>query len=96
MHVMESPNTVLILKSLADEMRLSIVRHLAEIDQEVAGNKIVTDCSNALKLSQPAMSHHFNKLVTAKVLLERKSGVEKYYSLNKPVLAHIGIDPNKL
>lgn len=93
---MKPTNTVAVLKSLADETRLSIVRRLAEIDQEVVSNEIVIDCSQALKLAQPTMSHHFHKLVAAGVLSERKVGVEKLYRLNKELFKNIGIEPNKL
>lgn len=93
---MKEVNTVAVLKSLADETRLSIVRRLAKIDDEVVGSSIVIDCSAALKLSQPTMSHHFSKLVAAGVLLERKSGVEKLYRLNKKLLSSAGIDAHKL
>ena len=93
---MKSINTVAILKSLSDETRLSIVRRLAEVDKEVVGSEIVLDCSAALKLSQPTMSHHFNKLVSAGVLQERKAGIEKFYKLNNELLTGIGINPKKL
>ena len=85
-----------VFKSLGDETRLSIVRKLAHDNIEVNGHDIVSDCSVALKLSQPTMSHHFQKLVTAGVLLERKVGVEKYYQLNTAVLAHAGVDISRL
>lgn len=87
---------VTVLKSLADETRLSIVKKLASEDKEVIGSAIVSDCALALELSQPTMSHHFQKLVSAGVLLERKAGVEKYYTLNTPLLTAIGIDAKKL
>lgn len=93
---MDVQQKVIILKSIADETRLSIVRQLVRIDNEVMGGDIVSDCSIALRLSQPTMSHHFQKLVTAGVLRERKSGVEKYYALNVDVLLRTGIDPMKL
>lgn len=93
---MKQDNIVAILKSLADETRLSVVRNLARNDNEVVGSEIVTDCSAALRLSQPTMSHHFNKLVAAGVLIERKSGVEKFYRLNIELLTSIGIDTSKL
>lgn len=89
-------NTAAILKSLADETRLSIVRKLASEAKEVNGADIVSDCSVALKLSQPTMSHHFQKLVQAGVLVERKVGVEKYYKLNQKQLKDIGINAKKL
>ena len=88
--------TAIVFKGLADEMRLSIVRKLASDGCEVKGGDIINSCAQFHKLSQPAMSHHFSKLVTAGVLLERKEGVEKYYQLNVPLLTKIGIDPRKL
>jgi DNA-binding transcriptional ArsR family regulator len=48
------------------------------------------------KLSQPAMSHHFNKLVDAGVVSEEKRGTQKLYELNTALLKSIGIDVTKL
>lgn len=89
-------DTAVILKSLADDTRLSIVRKLAHDECEVPANDITSDCALALKLSQPTMSHHFAKLVASGVLLERKNGVAKYYSLNTQLLTSIGINAKKL
>lgn len=88
--------TATILKSIADDTRLAIVRMLAAKSEEVFCSKIVNDCSLALKLSQPTMSHHFTRLVRAGVILERKVGTEKLYRLNNKLLSDIGIDPTKL
>lgn len=85
-----------IFKCLGDETRLSIVRKLAHDRREVNGSDIVSDCSVALKLSQPTMSHHFHKLVGVGILEERKVGVEKYYQLRTDVLERAGIDITKL
>ncbi len=93
---MNNTSTANILKSLADETRLSILRKLARDNCEVNGSDIVSDCSLALKLSQPTMSHHFQKLVAAGVVTERKSGVEKFYQINRPLLDSIGINADKL
>ncbi len=93
---MNSINVVEILKSLADETRLSLVRRLIESDCEVSGSEIIGGCSEVLKLSQPTLSHHFNRLVHSGVLLERKSGTEKYYRVNFDLLRSIGIDPSKI
>lgn len=95
---MQQPNTHVtdVLKSMADDTRLSIVRKLAKDKCEVKASDITTDCALALKLSQPTMSHHFAKLVASGVLIERKIGVEKHYQLNSNLLASIGIDPTKL
>ena len=89
-------NTVTILKSLADDTRLSVVRELAQRDYEVASRDILADCSLALNLSQPTMSHHFSLLVRAGVLCERKAGTEKFYRLDRDLLLAHGIDPSKL
>lgn len=89
-------NTVNILKSMADETRLAIIRKLASEPNDIACSKIVGDCSLALKLSQPTMSHHFTRLVQSGVVIERKSGTEKFYQLNRELLSTIGINPNKL
>lgn len=88
--------TAQILKSMADDTRLAIIRKLASEPHEVACIVIVKDCSLALNLSQPTMSHHFQKLVISQVLLERKVGKEKYYHLNLDLLTSIGINPHKL
>lgn len=85
-----------ILKSLADETRLSIVRKLAKDRSAVACRDIVSDCSMALKLSQPTMSHHFSKLVQTGVIEETKVGTEKFYRLNLQLLDSVGINPHKL
>lgn len=90
-----SPNLVDIFKSLANDTRLSIVRKLVAENSEVASSEIVNDCSHHLQLSQPTMSHHFAQLIQSGVLIERKSGNQKYYSLNTELLAKIGIDPSK-
>lgn len=89
-------NVAAIFKSLADDTRLEIVRKLARDGGEVNSHDIVSDCAIALKLSQPTMSHHFQTLVAAGVLLERKVGVEKHYRLNQPLFQHVGIDVNKI
>ena len=93
---MNNNSTAAILKSLADETRLSVVRKLARDNCEVNGSDIVSDCALALKLSQPTMSHHFQKLAAAGVVTERKSGVEKFYQLNRSLLDSIGINADKL
>lgn len=90
---MSAENTLAILKSLADPTRLDIVRMLASKQNDSAS---CTDISACSKLSQPAMSHHFGKLVDAGVLLEKKVGTKKIYELNNPLLGSIGIDPHKL
>ncbi len=90
---MAAVNTITILKALADKTRLDIVRALVRDHNDT---KSCSEVSAVSSLSQPAMSHHFGKLVDAGVLLERKSGTEKIYELNSELLARAGIDPKKL
>ena len=87
--------TATIFKSLADETRLSIVGKIVADGGDVPCKSILNDCSLALQLSQPTMSHHLARLVQAEVLLERKAGKEKYYSLNRQLLLSVGINPDK-
>lgn len=85
-----------IFKALADPTRLDVVRQLANRPVDIPGQELVNGCASANKLSQPAMSHHFSKLVDAGILSEHKVGTEKRYELNSALLAHVGIDPKKL
>ncbi len=93
---MEHKQTIEVLKALADDIRLGIVRKLAAKDEPVPGCDIVRSCASFLKLSQPAMSHHFNKLVDAGVLLEEKDGTSKQYRVDKARLIAMGVDVDKL
>lgn len=86
-------DNVNIFKALADKTRLDIVRSLNKKPHDTASCGEVSTCSS---LSQPAMSHHFKKLVDAGVLLERKQGTEKIYELNHDLFASIGINPSKI
>ena len=85
--------TVHVFKALADPTRLDIVRNIARKPRDTASCGEVSTCSS---LSQPAMSHHFKKLVDAGVLLESKKGTEKIYALNCELLSSVGINPDKL
>lgn len=80
-----------ILKALADETRLSIVQKLIREHGVVASCDILA-CASVHKLSQPAMSHHFGKLVDAGVIKESKQGTQKLYELDYVLLASAGID----
>ena len=84
------------MKALADEIRLGIVRELAAQPTPVPSCDIVKSCSTRAALSQPAMSHHFGKLVDAGVLVEEKQGTQKLYSVDAAHLASLGIDVTKL
>lgn len=94
---MNQLQSVAVFKALADETRLSIVHKLAgEQDDNAVKSCDIRACSSITKLSQPAMSHHFAKLVDAGVLRVHRSGTEKAYSVDHELLASIGIDITKL
>lgn len=79
-----------LFKALADPTRIKILEHLL-------GKEEMT-CQDLMKkftLSQPTLSHHFNKLVHAGILDAKRNGVLWIYSINKPFLESIGIDLHK-
>lgn len=80
-------------KALGDKTRLDIVRTIAHQRGDKASWSEARTCSS---LSQPAMSHHFKKLVEAGVLLEGKTGTEKNYVINHDLFESLGINPDKL
>ncbi len=89
---MEINKKLKVYKSLADPTRLKIVQFLAK--QKCPG--ACGEISSHSELSQPALSHHFAKLVDAGVIEEQKSGTHKSYSLNRAFLNEIGIDVDKI
>ena len=93
---MEQTRTVEVLKALSDETRLGIVRRLANDEVPLASCDIISSCVSRLSLSQPAMSHHFAKLVSAGILRETKQGTQKMYLLDREYLSSVGINVSKL
>lgn len=91
---MERNQSVEILKALADENRLAIVRKIAQDTAPTPGCELSSACTQ--QLSQPTMSHHVNKLVEAGVLSVEKRGTRKVYALQCETLERIGIDITKL
>lgn len=87
---------VIIFKALADEVRLGLVRKLANDSSPKPTCDIVESCASFLELSQPTMSHHVNKLVNAGILIEFKKSKQKSYVLNKELLVAAGIDVTKI
>jgi ArsR family transcriptional regulator len=78
-------------KALSNETRLKIVYYLA-------GKKSVSckDISCEFQLSQPTLSHHFQKLLQADVIKLEKVGTQNHYSLNCDFLTICGIDYSKI
>lgn len=91
---MKQNQSVDILKALADETRLSMVRKIARDTAPTPGHELSITCTQ--RLSQPTMSHHVNILVKAGILSVEKHGTQKVYSLQQETLSDIGIDVTKL
>lgn len=88
--------SVIILKALADDIRLGVAQHLAKQPAAISSTDVVCSCARRLELSQPAMSHHFKKLVDANIITVEKHGTENFYQLNRELCATHGIDIEKL
>lgn len=83
---------VTITKAIADPARVDILRQLCT----ERCPKTCSELSAESELAQSSMSHHFTKLVRAKVVREQKNGKEKVYELNTAYLEGIGIDIVKM
>jgi len=86
-----SKKAIEICKALADETRVDIIRYLLPV-KEMTCQELMKKFS----LSQPTLSHHFNKLVAAEILDSEKDGVLWIYRLRKEHLKQLGIDIKKL
>lgn len=80
-----------VFKSLGDETRIAMVNFLVG-KKELSCQKI----SKHFKLSQPTLSHHFNKLVESNIVKITKKGTGNFYTLNKTFLARLGGDLEKV
>ncbi len=91
-----SDQRIEVLKALGDSVRIDLVRTIAAKRTPISGCDITSSCTNTTRLSQPTLSHHFAKLVSAGVLIERKDGTSKSYVINHRLLTDMGIDIKKL
>jgi ArsR family transcriptional regulator len=69
-----------LLKSLANETRLKMLRLLNEREM------CVCELTVALDLTQPTASHHLNILENMRLIRDRKEGKWVFYSVYKPKL----------
>lgn len=93
---MASKNSVEVLRALGDDIRLGMVKKIAERGGTVSSCDIVASCESLTKLSQPTLSHHFAKLVDAGVIIQHKNGTQNVYALNTKLLTEFGITIKKL
>jgi DNA-binding transcriptional ArsR family regulator len=69
-----------LLKSLANETRLKMLRLLNEREM------CVCELTVALNLTQPTASHHLNILENMRLIRDRKEGKWVFYSVSQPKL----------
>jgi ArsR family transcriptional regulator, arsenate/arsenite/antimonite-responsive transcriptional repressor len=81
----EAATTASLFKALADPARVRIVNVLATSDEAVCVCELIAP----LGLSQPTVSHHLKKLVSAGLLQREQRGVWAYYSIDEEALARV-------
>ena len=79
--------TATVFKALADPARVRIVNLLANSGEPVC----VCDITDSVGLTQPTVSFHLKKLVTAGLLKREQRGVWAYYQLDRGVLRRLGV-----
>ena len=87
-----SKQVVKLFKALSDETRVDIIRLLLSNGRELSCQELL----NKFPLSQPTLSHHFNKLADANILKVRKEGASHFYSIDREYLKNLGIDMHKI
>ncbi len=70
---------VLFAKTIADETRQEIMKHLCCVWLSV--NEVVEKLDG--KVNQPTVSHHLKKLEEANLVLVRQEGRQRFYTLNQ-------------
>ena len=82
----QAEQTAVLLKALADPVRLRLVSLIAA---SPAGEACVCDLNDAFDLTQATVSHHLKVLHTAGLLGREKRGVWVYYSIDRAALAAV-------
>jgi ArsR family transcriptional regulator, arsenate/arsenite/antimonite-responsive transcriptional repressor len=81
----EAETTAAVFKALGDPHRVRIVNLLAAAEGPVC----VCDLTPALGISQPTVSHHLKRLLTAGLVDRERRGTWSYYSLNSTAIARL-------
>ncbi len=81
----EALATSALFRALGDPTRVRIVNLLANSPEPVC----VCDMNAEFDLSQPTMSHHLKKLVSAGLLNREQHGTWAYYSLNEGAMRRL-------
>lgn len=82
--LISGPETINILRLLADQNRAAIIEYLA-----INGEANVTELTEAGECSQPSMSHHLKLLKTGNVVRADRREKHVFYSLNRPAIVAI-------
>ena len=82
----EAGATAALFKALADPTRVRIVNLLAGSPEPVC----LCDINSGFDLSQPTLSHHLKKLVSAGLLNRERRGTWAFYSINEEALRRLG------
>ncbi|MBI2237065.1 MAG: helix-turn-helix transcriptional regulator [Actinobacteria bacterium] len=85
MSAADAETTAALFKALSDPHRVRIVNLLAN----APGPACVCDITPVVALSQPTVSFHLKKLVSAGLLDREQRGVWAYYSVNREALARL-------
>lgn len=83
----EAATTAEIFKALGDPTRVRIVNLLGGSPEPVC----VCDINAHFDLSQPTISHHLKKLVSAGVLRREQRGTWAYFSLNGDAMKQLSV-----
>jgi ArsR family transcriptional regulator len=87
---LEAETMARLFKALADPHRVKIVNLLATSPDPVC----VCEFTGPLGLSQPTVSHHLKKLVTAGLLEREQRGTWAYYSLRRDAFDRLAAATN--
>ncbi|MDP9232434.1 MAG: metalloregulator ArsR/SmtB family transcription factor [Actinomycetota bacterium] len=81
----DAETTAEVFKALGDPNRVRIVNQLANAPSPVC----VCDLTAGMELSQPTVSFHLKKLVSAGLLEREQRGVWAFYSINREALKRL-------
>jgi ArsR family transcriptional regulator len=81
----DAETTADVFKALGDPTRVRIVNLLAN----APGPVCVCDITDDVELSQPTVSFHLKKLVSAGLLAREQRGVWAFYSVNREALGRL-------
>src|SRR4051812_49407746 len=81
MNITQQRDLLTLLKTLADEQRLTMVGFMNHQERTVSEMAVL------LQLSEPTVSHHVSKMHSAGLLNLRMAGNQRFYRINEQRLA---------